>query len=63
MLSLSRARAPAPQCLLVDNDGTFLDVNATWVPAAVSEPGWWPGGASRPSPTGSSPASPRSRGW
>ncbi len=33
MVSLSRARAPAPRGVLVDNDGTLLDFNATWIPA------------------------------
>ncbi len=50
MLSLSRARAPAPQGVLVDDDGTLLDLNATWGPADRA-------GAV------SAPASPSSRGW
>ena len=45
MLSLSRARAPAPQGVPFDNDGTLLDFNATWAPAAAPEPGWWPADA------------------
>ena len=36
MLSLSKARVSAPQGVLVENDSSLLDFNATWIPGLVS---------------------------